>query len=80
MTCVSSLVSLMCSRKVRDNLGAGWDVFSDLSFFFKCFGCYRGAIGAHVTESLRKDIPEWKRLRTTLLMFVLSFFLLQLDF
>lgn len=67
-------------EEFRDKLGACWDVFSDLSFVFKFFSCYWGAIGAHETESLRKDVPEWKTLRTTLLMFMLSFFLLQLDF
>lgn len=55
-------------------------MFSDLSFVFKLCGCYQGAIGAHGTESLKKDVPEVKKLRTILLMFMLSFFLLQLDF
>lgn len=52
-------------------------MFSDLSFKF--FSCYQGAIEAHGTESLRKDVAEWKKLGTILLMFMLSFFLLQLD-
>lgn len=38
------------------------------------------AMGARGKKGLRKDVLQWKTLRTTLLMLTLSFFLLLLDF
>lgn len=89
MTYLSTLVSLICSKKVQNQVRSFMGCVFWFSFCFQVLWLLSGAtgapygtkaMGAHGKKGLRKDILQWKTLRTTLLMLVLSFFLLLLDF